>query len=111
MHNLEYTNEQIIFLSLPKKSPNNNTSQKIIELRISGNHLRKQKEAYCSAGQWHKTLVANLSKMDLNDFLRGIANNRSHGPPIKIIRYLIQCKIKKYLLTLLNYCKTQQLYI
>ena len=49
-----------------------------IELRISGNNLRKQKKHTVMLDRRIQTLVANFSEMDLN-FLRGIANNMSHG--------------------------------
>jgi len=39
-----------------------------IELRISGNHLRKQKKDTIMLDQRIQTLVANFSEIDLNDF-------------------------------------------
>jgi len=50
-----------------------------IEPRISGKNLRKQKKHTVMLDQRIQTLVANFSEMDFNNFLRGIANNMSHG--------------------------------
>jgi len=49
------------------------------ELRISGNNLRKQKKHTIMLDKRIQTLVAQFSEMDLSDFLKGIANNMSHG--------------------------------
>ena len=50
-----------------------------IELRISGNELRKQKKNTVMLDKRLQTLVAQFSDMDLDDFLRGIANTMAHG--------------------------------
>jgi len=45
----------------------------------SGNQLRKQKKNTAMLDKRLQTLVAQFSDMDLDDFLRGIANTMAHG--------------------------------
>jgi len=49
------------------------------ELRISGTQLRKQKTHTIELDKRLLTLVTNFTDMELDDFLRGIANNMAQG--------------------------------